>query len=70
VKLSQPNVEALVRDVTGSGSHVLDYLGSLDRLERIKPDLSVPALPVFGQNANLYDDDWKKVLAQNRAVLQ
>jgi hypothetical protein len=70
VKMNQPTAEALMRDVAGSGRRVAQYLASLGRLQQIKPDLWLPALPVNGQNANLYDDDWPKVLAQNRAAFE
>jgi hypothetical protein len=31
----------------------------------VNPDLWLPAVPIHGQNANLYDQDWAKVVAQN-----
>ena len=43
-----------------------EYLRALDRLAEVTPDLWLPAVPVHGQNANLYDRDWDKVLEQNR----
>ena len=30
--------------------------------------LWLPGVPVHGQNANLYDDDWVKVLTRNRQL--
>jgi hypothetical protein len=66
VKLSEPAAEQLLREVPGSGGSAAQYVKSLDRLARVKPDLWLPAVPVHGQNANLYDDDWAKVLARNR----
>jgi glyoxylase-like metal-dependent hydrolase (beta-lactamase superfamily II) len=68
VKLTPPGGEQLVREVAGPGGSAEQYLKSLDRLARVKPDLWLPAVPVHGQNANLYDDDWAKVLRQNRQV--
>jgi hypothetical protein len=69
VKLGTPTAEQLLQDVAGEGS-IDKYLDSLDRLAKAKPDLWLPAVPVHGQNANLYDDDWEKVLVQNRHVFQ
>jgi len=43
---------------------------SLDRLAQVNPNLWLPAVPVHGQNANLYDHNWEKVLAQNRQVME
>jgi hypothetical protein len=44
---------------------MLDYVVSVYRLAEPKPDLWLPALPVNGQNANLYDNEWPDVLADN-----
>jgi hypothetical protein len=40
----------------------------LAALAGVAPDLWLPAVPVHGQNANLYDDDWARVLEQNRQL--
>jgi glyoxylase-like metal-dependent hydrolase (beta-lactamase superfamily II) len=68
VKLSDPAAEQLVHDVAGPGGNVAEYLKSLDRLAQVHPALWLPAVPVHGQNANLYDGDWAGVLEQNRRV--
>jgi glyoxylase-like metal-dependent hydrolase (beta-lactamase superfamily II) len=67
-KLSLVESERLLSEVaplSGSSEH---YLKALDRLTAVHPALWLPAVPVYGQNANLYDDDWEKVLAQNRQL--
>jgi glyoxylase-like metal-dependent hydrolase (beta-lactamase superfamily II) len=69
VKLSAPTAEQLLQDVAAEGT-TEPYLKALDRLANVKPDLWLPAVPVHGQNANLYEDDWEKVLTQNRQVFQ
>jgi hypothetical protein len=69
-KLAAPTAEQVLRDVAGPGGSVEEYRKSLDRLEPVKPDLWLPAVPVHGQNANLYDQDWAKVVAQNREMFQ
>ncbi len=70
VKVSIPTVEPLLREIMVSGEGAAGYLRSLDRLGQIKPALWLPAVPVHGQNANLYDQEWAKVLEQNRRVLR
>jgi metallo-beta-lactamase class B len=70
VKSSYATFEQLVRVVKQPGGSVEQYAQSLDRLARLKPNLWLPAVPVHGQNANLYDDDWYRVLAQNRQLMQ
>ena len=69
VKLTKNTLPQLLREMTISGTSKA-YMMSLQRLEQLKPELWLPALPVYGQNANLYDDDWPKVLAQNRRLAQ
>ncbi len=45
------------------------YEPTLRRLEQTAPDLWLPAHPVHGQNANLYDHDWRDVLREHRSSL-
>lgn len=42
---------------------------SLDCLRQIRPALWLPAVPVHGQSANLYGDDWKQVIRENELSL-
>jgi glyoxylase-like metal-dependent hydrolase (beta-lactamase superfamily II) len=66
VKLNLAEGERLVSEVTGAGGDLDAYRESLDRLAAVRPALWLPAVPVHGQNANVYDDEWSKVLARNR----
>jgi hypothetical protein len=66
VKLTQAAIDRLGPQLTGAGGSIEKYLSSLDRLAPVKPDLWLTAVPVYGQNANLYDDDWTNVLRENR----
>jgi metallo-beta-lactamase class B len=59
---------SLFADISRSRERTLDYLYSVFRLGEPKPDLWLPAVPVDGQNANLYDSDWPDVLADNYRV--
>ncbi len=68
VKASVPSVEQMFRDVFGPAGNRDEYLRSLDDLKDVGPDLWLPAVPVHGQNANLYDRDWAQVLERNREL--
>jgi glyoxylase-like metal-dependent hydrolase (beta-lactamase superfamily II) len=46
----------------------LSYLDSLDRLVAIAPRVWFPAVPLGGQNANLYGDDWLRLITMNKQV--
>ncbi|MFI5454430.1 MAG: MBL fold metallo-hydrolase [Isosphaerales bacterium] len=59
---------ALFSDISKSREATLDYLVTVYRLGEPKPDLWLPAVPVDGQNANLYDNEWQDILAYNYRV--
>jgi glyoxylase-like metal-dependent hydrolase (beta-lactamase superfamily II) len=61
---------ALVSDLLGAGGDVAAYCGSLEKLRAAKPGLWLPAVPSDGQNANLYDNQWEQIIADNRAMIQ
>lgn len=52
------------------GSDPGRYLASLESLRAIDPDLWLPAVPINGQNANLYDTEWDDVLRSNRGLVR
>lgn len=52
----------LIREVRQSRDGPEDFRRSLGELAKLKPDLWLPAYPVHGQNANLYDDEWRRLL--------
>ena len=67
VKPDAAALDQVQRDVAaGPAGSSAAYTASLERLLRVQPDLWLPAVPVHGQNANLYDREWTAVLAQNR----
>jgi glyoxylase-like metal-dependent hydrolase (beta-lactamase superfamily II) len=51
--------------ISRSRQDTLDFLMSVFRLRDPKPDLWLPAFPVDGQNANLYDQQWEETLDYN-----
>ena len=59
---------ALLADISKSRTDTLDYLVSVYRLGDPRPDLWLPAFPVDGQNANLYDNEWQAILDVNYRV--
>jgi hypothetical protein len=69
IRLTVEADASLFADISGSRDTTLDYLFSVFRLGDPKPDLLLPAVPVDGQNANLYDSDWHDVLADNYRVV-
>jgi glyoxylase-like metal-dependent hydrolase (beta-lactamase superfamily II) len=69
VKPSVAAAEDLTAEVTGPGGSSERYLKALGRLAEVNPDLWLPSLPVNGQNANVYDRDWDKVLSENRQLV-
>ncbi len=70
VKLTDVTADEVTGAVRARGGSASQYLQALNRLAAFDPDLWLPARPVHGQNANLYDADWKTVLAQNRRLLE
>ena len=48
---------------------VTEYLKSLGEFSNLRPDLWLPAIPIQGRNANLYDTEWQEILEQNRQAL-
>ncbi len=63
-----PSETALFSEISGSRETTLDYLASVFRLSEAKPDLWLPPLPLNGRNANLYDNEWQNIAADNYRV--
>ena len=53
------------RATFGRGGNATHYRQSLDKLAGWNPDIWLPAVPINGQNANLYGNDWANTIAQN-----
>jgi glyoxylase-like metal-dependent hydrolase (beta-lactamase superfamily II) len=68
IKITPESVAALVSDIGTSKARLQEYADSLETLRGLAPQLWLPATPIDGQNANLYDDDWEHVLDENREV--
>ncbi len=59
----------LIAEVNGPGGDYMAYLKSLEQLKELRPDLWLPATPVHGQTASLYDRDWDNVIQRNMEAL-
>jgi glyoxylase-like metal-dependent hydrolase (beta-lactamase superfamily II) len=59
---------ALRSKLSKSNAATLDYLSSVDQLGELKPDVWLPAVPTDGQNANLYDNEWEEIIAENYSL--
>jgi glyoxylase-like metal-dependent hydrolase (beta-lactamase superfamily II) len=57
---------ALLDDFKQQHGNPAEYLESLSRLEGLNPDLWLPAVPMNGQNANVYGSTWRQVIEDNR----
>jgi glyoxylase-like metal-dependent hydrolase (beta-lactamase superfamily II) len=68
IKSGRAAEEALRSDFQRGRGDVADYCASLQRLGGLKPDLWLPVSPCDGQNANLYDTEWKEILAKNQEL--
>jgi len=62
------STEALGADLSGSRNDAVEYLLSINTLAALNPDLWLPAAPSNDQNANLYDTEWKYIIANNYRV--
>ena len=67
---SRRAMQELVEILRGQHGDATTYGYSLSRLDQVNPDLWLPARPVHGQNANLYDQRWRVVIEQNRDAIR
>jgi glyoxylase-like metal-dependent hydrolase (beta-lactamase superfamily II) len=63
-------LKALVDDLRNRRGDAVDLLQSLTRLESLRPDLWLPAVPSNGQNANLYGDEWIALIGDNQTIVK
>jgi glyoxylase-like metal-dependent hydrolase (beta-lactamase superfamily II) len=65
IKVTPASWEKLLGDLAQGRDKVDEYRAALRRLSELKPALWLPAFPTDGQNANLYGNEWAKLLADN-----
>jgi hypothetical protein len=66
VKLTNTTAKRLLEEFTGKDGSAEKYRDALGQLAEVAPDLWLPAVPVHGQNAFIYDDEGVSLLAQHR----
>ena len=62
----QPQLDDLINELGASQAASESYREMLQKLSDLSPDIWLPALPLTGQIANLYDDDWQTMIKENR----
>ena len=65
VWLNHDSQEKLIAELTKSKDNLRRYFLSITELDKLKPNLWLPANSVHGQNANLYDGEWKQLIENN-----
>ncbi len=60
--------QVLIREISSSRAVAIDYLIAVNQLGALVPDLWLPASSADGQNANLYDADWKNLIDFNYRI--
>jgi metallo-beta-lactamase class B len=70
IKVSDPSVMRLFAQLQPPHGDPWRYDQSIRQLEELSPKLWLPAVPVHGQNANLYGNEWLETLRLNLDVLQ
>lgn len=70
IKINQDALDRLAADLTSPQGDLRGYFVSITRLQNVHPDLWLPANPVNGQNANLYDEDWDRTIEDNLYVIR
>jgi glyoxylase-like metal-dependent hydrolase (beta-lactamase superfamily II) len=70
VKLDHEQTEELAADLGQSVTDLRAYFATLTRLQGVRPRLWLPAVPTHGQNANLYDADWDRVIEENLLLVK
>ncbi len=70
IVVTQQNGIRLFADFANERGNVNDYLASLAMLEPHPPGLWLPLIPTDGQNANLYEGDWPRILDDNRVAIK
>ncbi|MGP0062007.1 MAG: MBL fold metallo-hydrolase [Isosphaeraceae bacterium] len=66
IKITPRSLAGFASEIGRSKADAEDYLESLELIRGLKPDLWLPATPMDGQNANLYGNEWDRVIDENR----
>ena len=66
----EPQTLQLRTELDASPTVATAYRDALQQLSRLQPDVWLPAMPLMGQNANLYDDQWRRIIDDNLHRIQ
>jgi hypothetical protein len=66
----QPQTNDLLNDFKSSETTRARYSAALDAVANSRPDIWLPSLPLTGQNANLYDKAWDRIIEANRDLAE
>ena len=66
----EPQTSQLRTELGASATAAIAYRDALEQLAKLQPDIWLPAMPLVGQNANLYDDQWRRIIDDNRRQMQ
>jgi hypothetical protein len=69
IKPTRSSEEALFRAFSSKQADPSRYRQTLQSLSKTKPDLWLPLMPMEGQNANLYKEEWQDILTSNRRLV-
>ena len=70
ILFDEESVSELGAELAGSASDAQAYVESMKALAALRPDVWLPAVPSDAQNANLYDDAWGTIIANNRKIAE
>ncbi len=68
LKFGEEAVSGIATEPIGTRDDAVDTLSALTQLEPIEPNLWLPSTPWHGQNANLYDREWRDLIATNYQI--
>jgi glyoxylase-like metal-dependent hydrolase (beta-lactamase superfamily II) len=68
--VNQRTAEKLISQLSRSPRDLRVYFADLAKLLGMKPDVWLPAAATDDQNANLYDDEWQKMIEDNLLVVK
>ena len=63
-------VKELLADLAAADGDPDAFQDTLDLLEAMAPNIWLPARPISGQNANLYDQQWQSIIGRNRGSIR
>ena len=69
-KLTPQTLAGFASEVARSPADSQEYLESLERIRGLRPDLWLPGTPTDDQNANLYSNEWDRLINENEKTVR